>query len=139
METITIFARGAAKGHPGPAAIGVQIVDGNGVVLKEVSESVGNGDDNFALYYSVLRGLQVLQEMYGADTAHMQIVLKMDSKLVTKQLNHEEPVTEPGLVPLFMEIHNLRVANFPQLTLTHVPRKDNTAADRLVHEALDAH
>ena len=61
----------------------------------------------------------------------------MDSELVKKQLSGEYQIKEPGLVPLYMEIHNLRVAHFPNLTLTHVKRALNKEADRLVNEALD--
>lgn len=138
MEKIIAYTDGGARGNPGPAAIGVHVVDNNGSVLKEVSESIGNSTNNFAEYQGVLRGLQTLKELYGKKSKEMQFELRMDSELVKKQLNHEYQVKEPGLVPMFIEIHNLRVANFPNLILTHVPREQNKEADRLVNEALDA-
>lgn len=137
MEKIVAYTDGGARGNPGPAAIGVHVVDEAGTVLKEVSETIGNSTNNFAEYQGVLRGLQTLKDLFGKQTKEMEFELRMDSELVKKQLNHEYQVKEPGLVPLFIEIHNLRVANFPHLTLTHVKREKNKEADRLVNEALD--
>lgn len=138
MDTITIFTDGGSRGNPGPAAIGAQIVDAEGKVLKEVSEKIGNATNNFAEYVAVARGLQAAKEHFGKKTKELQFELKLDSELVKKQLNGEYQIKDVGLVPHFIEIHNLRVAHFPNLTLTHVRREFNKEADRLVNEALDA-
>jgi ribonuclease HI len=61
----------------------------------------------------------------------------MDSELIQKQLTNQYQIKDPGLVPFFIEIHNMRVASFPNLTITHVKRELNKEADRLVNEALD--
>lgn len=137
MEKIICYTDGGSRGNPGPAAIGVYITDEAGTVVKEVKETIGNSTNNFAEYHGVYRGLQTLKELYGKKTKDMEFEIRMDSELVKKQLNHEYQIKEPGLVPLFIEIHNLRVANFPHLTLTHVKRELNKEADRLVNEALD--
>jgi len=138
MKTITIYTDGGSRGNPGPAAIGVQIVDASGAVLKEVSETIGNATNNFAEYQAVMRGLQTAKELFGKQTRDLQFEIRLDSELVKKQLNGEYQIKEPGLVPHFIEIHNLRVSSFPHLTLTHVRREFNKEADRLVNEALDA-
>lgn len=138
MKKITIFTDGGSRGNPGPAAIGVQIVDARGTTVREVSETIGNATNNLAEYYAVMRGLQTAKEVYGKSTKEMQIEIKLDSELVKKQLNAEYQIQEPGLVPYFIEIHNLRVSSFPNLTLTHIGRELNKEADRLVNEALDA-
>lgn len=138
MKKITIFTDGGSRGNPGPAAIGAQIVDAKGTVVREISEAIGNATNNFAEYHAVMRGLQTAKEVYGKSTKEMQVELKLDSELVKKQLNGEYQIKEPGLVPHFIEIHNLRVSSFPNLILTHVRREFNKEADRLVNEALDA-
>ena len=138
MEKIIAYTDGGARGNPGPAAVGVYVIDESDQVIKEISEKIGNSTNNYAEYHGVLRALQTLKDLYGKKTKEMSFELRMDSELVKKQLNHEYQVKEPGLVPLFMEIHNLRVANFPNLVLTHVKRALNKEADRLVNEALDA-
>lgn len=138
MEKITIYTDGGSRGNPGPAAVGAQILDADKKVLKEVSETVGNATNNYAEYFAVVRALQVAKEHFGKKTKEIEFELKLDSELVKKQLNNEYQIKEPGLVPLFIEIHNMRVASFPNLILTHVPRDQNKEADRLVNEALDA-
>lgn len=138
MEKVIAYSDGGARGNPGPAAVGVYIEDATGKKLKEVSESLGNATNNFAEYNGVMVALQTLKAMYGKKSKEMAFEIRMDSELVKKQLNGEYQIKEPGLVPMFIEIHNLRVANFPNLTLTHVPREKNKEADRLVNECLDA-
>lgn len=138
MEKVIAYTDGGSRGNPGPAAVGIQIQDEKGKVLKEVAEFLGNATNNFAEYQGVAVALETLKKMYGKKTKEIEVELRMDSELVKKQLNYEYQIKDPGLVPLFIEIHNLRVASFPNLTLTHVPREKNKEADRLVNEALDA-
>ncbi len=137
MKTIICYTDGGARGNPGPSAIGVYITDKQGKILREVAQTIGNGTNNFAEYYGVMVGLQTLKAMLGAKSKTTQIELRLDSELVKKQLNDEYQIKEPGLVPMFIEIHNMRVASFPHLTLKHIPRAQNKEADRLVNEALD--
>lgn len=137
METIIAYTDGGARGNPGPAAIGVHIVTAAGDVVKEVKQAIGNSTNNFAEYQGVITALQTLKDLYGKKTKDMKFEIRLDSELVKKQLNNEYQIKEPGLVPMFIEIHNMRVANFPHLILTHVRRENNKEADRLVNEALD--
>jgi ribonuclease HI len=138
MQKIYIYTDGDSRGNPGPAAIGVYVTDAQGNMLREVAETIGNATNNFAEYQAVMRGLQIVQEMYGEKTKEIEFELCLDSELVKKQLNSEYQIKDASLVPYFIEIHNLRVSAIPNLTLTHVPREKNQAADRLVNEALDA-
>ncbi|MEX0918075.1 MAG: ribonuclease HI family protein [Candidatus Paceibacterota bacterium] len=138
MKHIIAYTDGGARGNPGPAGIGVYIVDAKGAVVREEKEYIGNSTNNFAEYQAVAKALQTLKALYGKKTKEMAVELRMDSELVKKQLNGEYQIKEPGLVPLFIEIHNLRVSSFPNLILTHVKRERNKEADRLVNEAIDA-
>lgn len=137
MEKIIAFTDGGARGNPGIAGLGVSIQDEKGKVLKEVSQFLGNATNNFAEYNGVLVALQTLKAMFGKKTKEMQFELRMDSELVKKQLNGEYQIKEPGLVPYFIEIHNMRVASFPNIIFTHIPREKNKEADRLSNEAMD--
>ena len=138
MEKVIAYTDGGARGNPGPAAIGIYVTDETGAVSAEVKEVIGNATNNFAEYQAVATALETLKKRYGKKTKDMVFELRMDSELVKKQLNNEYQIKDPGLVPLFIEIHNLRVAHFPNLILTHIPREKNKEADRLVNEALDA-
>ena len=138
MKTITISTRGASKGNPGPAAIGVSVADSNGKVLLELSESIGNATTEYAEYFSVARGLQAVQEKFGAETSQMNFELKQESKLVHNHMHAKEEIKDVSLIGHFIEIYNLRVAAFPNLTFTQVSRESNSVADQLVKEVLDA-
>ena len=138
MEHILIYCDGGARGNPGPSAIGVQVVDAEGKVLKEVSKKIGNATNSFAEYQAVLQGLETTELHFGKKTRDIHFEIKLDSELVKKQLNNETQIMEPGLVPFFIAIHNMRVSNFPNLTFTQISQELNKEADRLVNEALDA-
>lgn len=138
MKTVIAYSYGKAEGDPGPAEILVRVLDEAGGVRREVVESIGNSTTEFAAYHAVWRTLQILEELFGKETNKMKFELQLETESVRAQLTHEAPVTNPGLVPLFIEIHNLRVSAFPNLTLTHVKRELNKEADRLVNAALDA-
>lgn len=137
METIIAYTDGGSRGNPGPAAVGVYITTSTGEVLSEVKKAIGNSTNNFAEYYGVMLALQTLKQIYSNKTKVMQFEIRLDSELVKKQLSAEYQIKEPGLVPMFIEIHNMRVSTFPNIFFTHVPREKNKEADRLVNEALD--
>lgn len=138
MEHILIYTAGSSLGNPGLSAIGVQVVDATGKILKEVSEKIGNATNDLAEYQAVLRGLQTAEQYFVNKTKDISFEIKLVSELVKKQLNNESQIVEPGLVPYFIAIHNMRVLNFPNLTLTQISQELNSEADRLVNEALDA-
>lgn len=138
MQSIVCFTDGGARGNPGPSGIGVVIADGQGNVLHEEARAIGNATNNFAEYYAVMTCLQLLKQRLGKESKITDIEIRLDSELVKKQLSHEYQIKEPGLIPMFIEIHNLRVANFPKLRFTHIPRAQNKEADRLANEAMDS-
>lgn len=137
METITIFTDGASRGNPGQAAVGVRLLDSKGKVLKEVSETIGNATGDYASYFAVIRALQVCQEHFGDKTNELHFELKLDSELVKKQLNDEEQIKDISLIGHFIEIHNLRVASFPNLSFVLLSVKQNKEVTKLVDKALD--
>lgn len=137
MEKIIAYTDGGARGNPGPAAAGVYITDEQGKLVKEEKKTLGNATNNFAEYYGVMLALQSLKQLYGKNSKSMQFEIRLDSELVQKQLSGIYQIKEPGLVPMFIEIHNMKVANFPNINFVHVPRANNKEADRLVNEALD--
>ena len=124
MKKITIFTSGVSKGNPGPAAIGVQVVDARGSVLRGEAQAIGNANSTFAAYNAALLGLQLAREVFGKSTKDLQVELHLDNDRVKKQLNAELPITEPGFVPYCIEIHNLKVAYFPKLTI-HLARPEH--------------
>ena len=137
METIITYTSGITRGNPGPAGVGVCVTKKSGALIKEAKEAIGNADSNFAEYYGVMLGLQTLVHLYDKKTKEMRFEIRLNSELVSGQLSGEEQIKEPGLVPMFIEIHNLKVANFPNLFFTQIEKKENQEADRLADEVID--
>ena len=137
MKTITMYTKGAAKGNPGAAVIGVYVVDSQEKVILEKTESIGNATNEYAEYYAVVRGLQLVQEMFPEETRQMNIELRQENKLVNSHLHATQEIKDVSLIGHFIEIYNLRVSAFPNLTITLVQSAENAQAGSLVTQALD--
>lgn len=138
MQAVTVQTHGAAKTDPGAAAVAVRVIDGSGAVRAESTETIGNATSEFAAFVAVAQGLELAQREYGTDTKDLTFMVALSHEAVKQQLNAEAPITNPGIVPLFIEIHNLRVTHFPQLTFEHVPSTQNPEVAAMVEHALDA-
>jgi len=123
---------GAARGNPGPAGIGVQITDADGVVVAEIAEGLGEATNNVAEYTAAIEGLTKAKEL-GATRVH----LLSDSLLLINQLTGRFRVKSPHLQPLHRKAQEL-TATFDDVEFEHVRRERNTEADRLANEGVDA-
>ena len=65
-----------------------------------------------------------------------EIVVRLDSELIVKQLKGEYRVRSRALAPLAQRAVRL-LSEFRSARLEHVPRERNAAADRLANEAID--
>lgn len=135
MESIIVYSGGRSQGDPGPTAVGVYITTAEGELVHEVKAAIGNATNTFAEYYAVMLALQTLSGLYGAATPGMQFEIRLDSEVVKKQLSAESQINEPGLVPMFIEIHNMRVSSFPHVSFTNIAPDQNKEVVRLVREA----
>ena len=66
-NAIHVWTDGACSGNPGPAGIGVVVIDG--AEQREISEYLGEGTNNIAELTAILRGLEQIE-----DTARPVIV-----------------------------------------------------------------
>lgn len=137
MEKIICYTDGGARGNPGPAGAGALIEDKDGNTISEASEFLGNSTNNYAEYAAVILGLKTIKKHLGKKTLETGVEVRMDSELVARQLNHEYQIKEPSLVPQFIEIHNMRIKDFPHIRFVHVKREKNKEADRLANEAMN--
>ncbi len=137
MKTIICQTAGKSTGTPGPAAVVVLIKSPSEEVIDNVVKNIGNATTNFACYYAVMVCLQTLQNLYGDETKSINFEIRLDSELVAQHLNAKTPINDPGLVPMFIEIHNMRITSFPNLTLALISNEENMEANRLLNEALD--
>lgn len=127
-----VHTDGAARGNPGPAAIGIVVQDRSGHTVYESSRTLGVHTNNEAEYLALIAALQYLREMRikAAD-------FHLDSELVVRQLTGRYKVKEPRLKALHGQATMLLNA-VPEHTLNHVRRAQNARADALANEALDA-
>ncbi|MDP6527326.1 MAG: ribonuclease HI family protein [Candidatus Pacebacteria bacterium] len=134
MKKIIIYTDGGARGNPGPAGAGAIIYDENGKVLKEAHSFLGERTNNWAEYEAVYLGLSEAKKL---GLAGSEVEIKLDSELIKEQLSGNYKIKEETLHGQFIKIHNLRVKDFPNVTFTHIPREENSEADRLANEAID--
>jgi ribonuclease HI len=135
-DKIICYTDGGARGNPGPAGAGATVTK-DGKTLAELSQFLGNATNNFAEYAAIILALKEVKRRFGNKTKSLHVEVRMDSQLAQRQLSGTYQIKEPGLVPQFIEIHNMRVKDFPHITFTHVPREKNKSADRLANDAMD--
>lgn len=123
---------GGARGNPGPAAIGIVIRDGEGNVLRDLGETIGQASNNVAEYKALIRGIEMAREL-GAD----ELQIHGDSELVVKQMLGQYKVKHPDMKPLHAEA-KAALADLEDWSISHVRREQNAEADALVNQALDA-
>jgi probable phosphoglycerate mutase len=128
---LVVEADGGSRGNPGPAAYGTVVRDGEtGRVLVEVAETIGEATNNVAEYRGVLAGIQHALEV----DPEARIEARLDSKLIVEQMSGRWAIKNAALRELALAVRRLG----GDVSYTWVPRAQNTAADRLVNEALDA-
>jgi ribonuclease HI len=130
-KRVTIYTDGASRGNPGPASIGIFVIDADGAALLEHGERLGAQTNNFAEYMAVIRALELAHESGVAE-----VVLRSDSELMVKQMTGVYKVKSPVIQPLHQRARQL-MAQFKGVKFEHVRRELNAEADRIANEALD--
>lgn len=125
-----VYFDGAARGNPGPAAVGWVIVTADGIVT-EGGKRIGETTNNRAEYEALVHALSVAAD-YGFD----QVEIRGDSELVLKQVRGEYDANDPELRERRVRVREL-LSEFGDWSLSHVPREINERADERANEALD--
>ena len=133
MKRAVIYADGASRGNPGPAAIGITIKDERGRLITSISQRIGKATNNQAEYRAIIAALEEAITL-GAK----QVDIKMDSELVVKQINGEYRVKKATLKPLYQQVKRLQ-SQLKSFTITHIPRQQNIEADNLANNALNGY
>jgi ribonuclease HI len=127
-----VYTDGGARGNPGPAAIGIIILDENENIIEEYKEFVGVKTNNETEYTAIIRALELCKEH------SKKVHIHSDSELVVKQLNGEYKIKKKELQELFLEVEG-REKDYEEVSYENVPRENEwiQKADRLVNKALD--
>ncbi|HYD34866.1 MAG TPA: ribonuclease HI family protein [Vitreimonas sp.] len=136
MSTLTIFTDGGSRGNPGPAALGVHVIDDHGQTVFSLGKPLGVGTNNEAEYQAFVTSVGWL--LASEQLAQTQkVIWKLDSKLVVEQLLKHWQIKEPRMLALAQQAW----ASLQQLScdwdIVHIPRAENKVADALVNRALD--
>lgn len=130
-KKVHVFIDGAARGNPGPAGIGIVILDANKHKIKEFYKYLGNTTNNIAEYNALVYGLQEVLAL-GAE----EIVINLDSELVAQQLKGVYRVKNANIKPLFEQAVNM-LNKFNKVEVKHIDRKENKDADKLANKAIN--
>jgi ribonuclease HI len=132
----TIHADGGSRGNPGPSGAGAMIRDHLGSSVASVSQYLGTRTNNFAEYEAVILAFETLTKLLKGKTSTTEVVVKMDSELVVKQMKGLYKVKHPVLKGQYARLTHAAGA-FGTVSFTHVPREENSDADALANAAMD--
>lgn len=134
MSEVVIYTDGGARGNPGPAGAGVVIVEGEKNIAafgKYLGDHLTN---NWAEYEALVLAIADAKRL-GLVERHVEI--RMDSELIVKQMQGLYKVKDPGLKIQHAKVREL-LLDFQHVSFVHIPRAENSEADALVNEAIDA-
>ncbi|MBN1818416.1 MAG: phosphoribosylglycinamide formyltransferase [Sedimentisphaerales bacterium] len=131
-DRLTIYTDGGSRGNPGPAAGAYVLLDENGTVVEGRGCFLGKTTNNVAEYTGLLEGLRAARR-WGASS----ITVFSDSELLVRQINGQYKVKSDNLKDLFAECMNEMTGFFPW-QVSHIRREQNSQADRLANQAMDA-
>ena len=132
----TIHADGVSRGNPGPSGAGAMIRDELGNSVASVSQYLGTRTNNYAEYEAVILAFETLAKLTGKKVGTTEVVVKMDSELVVKQMRGQYKVKHPVLKEQYARLIHA-IGAFGKVTFTHVFREENSDADALANEAMD--
>lgn len=130
---VQVEADGGSRGNPGPAGYGAVVFTADhGAVLAEAKQAIGHATNNVAEYRGLIAGLEE-----AASLGATEVAVSMDSKLVVEQMSGNWKVKHPDLIGLNRQARAL-AAQFDRISYRWIPRAQNSHADRLANEAMDA-
>ena len=128
---LVAYIDGGSRGNPGPAGYGVLIQDAGGRTVETLSEFLGKTTNNVAEYRALLAALE-----YAAQHETKRLKVYCDSELVARQMQGRYRVQSPDLKPLHQRAQEL-ARRISQFSIEHIPREQNSLADRLANEAMN--
>jgi len=130
MSDILMRVDGSCYPNPGSMGIGVVIYQDN-VLVKKISEYIGNGTNNIAEYRAMIRGLEEIK-----DVRVDRIAVYCDSQLVVKQLNGQYKVRNKRILSHFLKIQAICKKIEGKVFFIWNSRENNSIADGLAKKAV---
>ncbi|MCX5694446.1 MAG: ribonuclease HI family protein [Candidatus Omnitrophica bacterium] len=131
MIHLEIYIDGASQGNPGHSGVGVVIYQ-NGLRIKSVSNYIGIATNNVAEYTALIYALEEALLLKAKS-----LKINTDSQLLARQLNKIYKVKHPGIINLYNRAVHL-LTGFEKVLINHIPREENSLADKLATQAVNA-
>ena len=128
MSALVAYVDGGSHGNPGPSGIGIVIQSGEGRNVR-IAKWIGWHDNNVAEYVALLEAIQYALRC-KAKTLHVF----SDSQVVVRQMSGEYTCRSSRLYSLNWLCQKL--ARSLEFSIAHIPRRDNTEANRLANHAV---
>jgi len=128
MSELVAYVDGGSLGNPGPSGIGV-VIDGCESGPIRIAKWIGHQDNNVAEYVALMEALQCAVSL-KAKALHVY----SDSEVVVRQMRGEYICRSSRLYSLHWTCRKL--ARALSFSISHVPREDNTEANRLANTAV---
>jgi ribonuclease HI len=131
FEELHVYVDGAARGNPGPAAVGVLVLTRQGKRVAAFGEAIGETTNNYAEYTALVHALRLLS-VFEVD----RLRVYTDSELMAKQVKGEYRVKEKTLQSPYTQVLSM-LRRYKDWDISHIPREENAEADRLANHALN--
>jgi ribonuclease HI len=131
--SMLVYTDGAARGNPGPAAIGYALFDSKGKCLEREGKYIGRRTNNEAEYEALLWAIDATVKR-----TKDHVKFHSDSELVVHQVNGVYKVKKDRLREYVENIHQA-VKRFESFKLVYVPRENPRVqlVDGIVNQVLD--
>lgn len=127
---VQVWTDGACTGNPGPAGLGVVIIEGT--ERREISEFLGEGTNNIAELTAILRGLEGIADRARPVYVYTDSQYSID--VITKPWKLKKNIELIGeireLCRAFSQLHFVKVAGHAGIPLNE--RTDQLARDAIV-------
>ena len=137
---LIINTDGGSRGNPGPSGLGVVFKNEQGLITAEFKKYIGETTNNQAEYRALILALEeaikISNDKFQISNEKASLEIRMDSELIVRQMQGRYKIKDQGLKPLAETVLKL-CKNFANVNFIHVPRVQNSDADRLVNEAID--
>lgn len=137
LKLIKIFTDGGSRGNPGPSALGVHIESETGETLADIGKTLGINTNNFAEYSAIVEALTWVIDHKSELSNLEKIEFYMDSKLAVMQITGMYKIKNEVLRGLVIDVKQREAEIKLPISYKHIPREQNTKADRMVNLTLD--
>jgi ribonuclease HI len=126
-----LYTDGACRGNPGICTGGAALYNSKMKLIDSISILFGLGTNNEAEYKALIEGMKMCKRN-GIDPLTHVLIIRCDSELLVRQLTGQYTVRKEHLKEL---VQQLKDFNISDATLQHIPREENSVADKLANDA----